>query len=170
MNNIKIIAEFDDIKINLEKDFELAVETLSHFDKLFSRDELNEILNKAIAIKKNLNTLQSQAYQEGLTTKATLNGRSLVKEYVKQSKEISKTKVIVIDMSNAYDEFHLCFENFISLPASCSFLEVVTKEVAELNDKDILDFSPEEKEQYEVGNFYSLYNKLGDSEYYFRFL
>ena len=52
------------------------------------------------------------------------------------------------------------------------YLELETKEVAELNDQDFLsDVSEEELKDYQVGDGnYSYYTRLGDTDYYFRFM
>ena len=52
------------------------------------------------------------------------------------------------------------------------YLEVVTKEVAESNDRDFLsNKSEEELKDYYVGDGdYSYYTKLAGTEYYFRFM
>ena len=171
-NKIEIImsnSENDDI--NIEKDFGKAVEKLQEVDKLFARDEVQEMLNKAQAITENLDVLQRQAYQEGEDTQATRDGKPLNKQYMKDSKEIPNTRRVLIDIDMAYDEFYLMYDKDKFLPNSCCSAEVVPKEVAESNDKDFnYDLSAEDKKNYKVGEILSYYRKLGDSGYYFRFL
>ena len=77
---------------------------------------------------------------------------------------------IVVDLSNASDEFYIESEdkNYI-IP-----IEVVTKEVAEENDKELLNYysqcSKKDKSEYKLGEVLSDYTKLGKTEYYFKFL
>ena len=171
-NKVEIImsdSENDDI--NIEKDFEKAVEKLYEVDKVFTRDEVQEMLNKAQAITENLDVLEKQAYKEGEDTHAILDDKPLNEKYMKDSKEIPNTRRVLIDIDMAYDEFYLMHDKDKFLPNSCCSVEVVPKEVAESNDKDFFyNLSAEDKRSYKVGEILSYYRKLGDSGYYFRFL
>ena len=100
----------------------------------------------------------------------------IVEEYKKQyPKEVTPQLLAVlhadqnsVDLCSAVDEFYI--EN----GAEYLYLEVETKEIAQLNDNDFLfDVSKEdlEKENYHLGDGnYSYYTKLADTDYYFRFM
>ena len=170
-NKIEIImSNSENCDINIEKDFEQAVEKLQEVDKLFARDEVQEMLYKAKAIAENLNVLERQAYLEGEETQAMLDNKPLNEQYMKDSKEIPNTRLVLIDIDCAYDEFYLMYDKDKFLPNSCCSVEVVTKEVAESNDKDMDAIGDEDEKNYKVGEILSYYRKLGDSGYYFRFL
>lgn len=75
---------------------------------------------------------------------------------------------ICLDLNDQYDEYGLLnydgeWENQI---------EVVTKEVAEENDRDFVNeengYSKDDIDSYEVGSCLSVYKKLGESDYYYR--
>ena len=168
-NKIEIImSDSNDNDINIEKDFEKAVERLYEVDKVFTRDEVQEMLYKARAIAENLDVLEKQAYQEGEETQAMIDGKPLNEQYMQDSKEIPNTKRILVDIGMAYDEFYLMHDKDNFLPNSCNYVEVVTKEVAESNDRDM--DATEDEENYKVGEGLSYYRELGDSGYYFRFM
>ena len=170
-NKIEIImSNSENCDINMETDFEKAVEKLQEVDKLFARDEVQEMLNKAKAITENLNVLERQAYLEGEETQVMLDGKPLNEQYMQDSKEIPNTRRVLIDIDCAYDEFYLMHDKDKFLPNSCCSVEVVTKEVAESNDKDMDAVGDEDEKNYKVGEILSYYRKLGDSGYYFRFL
>lgn len=104
------------------------------------------------------------------------NRKFLFKEFEKQYggystddyNQIVYSDRIVCDLSSANDEFYL---ETSSNRINAIYLEVVTKEIAELNDKDFLsDKSVEELKEYKLGEVYSYYTKLADTEYYFRFM
>lgn len=168
-NKIEIImSDSNDNDINIEKDFEKAVERLYEVDKVFTRDEVQEMLYKARAIAENLDILEKQAYQEGKETQAEIDGKPMNEQWIQDSKEIPNTKRILIDIDCAYDEFYLMHDKDNLLPNSCNSVEVVTKEVAESNDRDM--DATEDEENYKVGEGLSYYRELGDSGYYFRFM
>ena len=77
---------------------------------------------------------------------------------------------ILVDLDSANDEFYV--GRIGSNAQEDIYLEVVTKEVAESNDRDFLsDLSVEERKQYSLADgVYSCYTKLADTEYYFRFM
>lgn len=77
---------------------------------------------------------------------------------------------ISVDLDSANDEFYIGKE--ASFRMTDIYLEVVTKDIAENNDRDFLsDKSEEELKDYYVGDGdYSYYTKLADTEYYFRFM
>lgn len=98
----------------------------------------------------------------------------LLKEYEKQYPneitttrihQFTNTKEILCDLDSANDEFYF-YENDLE---NSIYIEVVTKEIAELNDKDFLR-GEEEQDNYKLGETYSYYTKLADTEYYFRFM
>ena len=77
---------------------------------------------------------------------------------------------IVVDLSNASDEFYVeSKDGKYIIP-----IEVVTKEVAEENDRELLSYYSEHLEQdkndYKLGEVLSDYTRLGKTEYYFKFL
>lgn len=168
-NKIEIImSNSENCDINIEENFEQAVEKLQEVDKLFARDEVQEMLYKARAIAENLDVLEKQAYQEGKETQAEIDGKPMNEQWIQDSKEIPNTKRILIDIDCAYDEFYLMHDKDNLLPNSCNSVEVVTKEVAESNDRDM--DATEDEENYKVGEGLSYYRELGDSGYYFRFM
>lgn len=170
-NKIQIImSDSKDCNINMETEFEKAVEKLYEVDKVFTRDEVQEMLNKAQAITENLNVLERQAYLEGEEIQAILDGKPLNEQFMQDSKEIPNTRRVLIDIDMAYDEFYLMYDKDKFLPNSCCSVEVVTKEVAEFNDRDMDAVGDEDEKNYQVGEILSHYRKLGDSGYYFRFL
>lgn len=83
---------------------------------------------------------------------------------------VVRTETIAVDLRSANDEFYLEHEN----GTSYAYLEVVTKEVAEENDRELLDYysenSGEDKANYELGGTLSDYTKLGNTDYYFKFM
>lgn len=171
-NKIEIImSNSENCDINIEEDFEKAVEKLYEVDKVFTRDEVQEMLNKAQAITENLDVLKRQAYLEGKDTQAMLDGKPLNEQYMQDSREILNTKRILVDIDMAYDEFYLLYDKDNYLPTSCCHIEVESREVAEATDEDFnYDLSAKDKRNYKVGEILSYYRKLGDSGYYFRFM
>ena len=103
-----------------------------------------------------------------LSSYTVLDGEPLNEQHMQDSKEIPNTKRILIDIDCAYDEFYLMHDKDNFLPNSCNSVEVVTKEVAESNDRDM--DATEDEENYKVGEGLSYYRELGDSGYYFRFM
>ena len=77
---------------------------------------------------------------------------------------------ILCDLDSANDEFYI--GRIGSNAQEDIYLEVVTKDIAESNDRDFLsDLSVEERKQYSLADgVYSYYTKLADTEYYFRFM
>lgn len=166
-----IMSNSEDVRIDIENDFELAVEKLREVDKLYTRGEVAQMLDKMKAIAENLDTLEKQAYQEGKDTQAILDGESLNKQYMQDSKEILNTKYILVDIDVAYDEFYLMYDKDNFLPNSCNKVEVETEHAAREADMSYgLGLTDEENKHYKVGEILSLYRRLGDSEYYYRFL
>lgn len=80
------------------------------------------------------------------------------------------TETIAVDLRSASDEFYLEHEN----GTSYAYLEVVTKEIAEENDRELLNYysknSGEDKANYQLGGTLSDYTKLGNTDYYFKFM
>lgn len=169
-----IMSNSDDVRIDIENDFELAVEKLREVDKLHAREEVAQMLDKMKAISDNLIALKDQAFKEAEATKATLDGKPLNDRYIKESKEIPNTEYILVDIDMAYDEFHLMYDEDNFLPNSCCHIEVETEYAAREADISFgLGLTDEERKYYEyykVGEILSLYRRLGDSEYYYRFL
>ena len=76
---------------------------------------------------------------------------------------------ILVDLDSANDEFYVG----LSEPNSAEdiYLEVVTKEIAESNDRDFVSGNIEALKNYSLADgVYSYYTKLADTEYYFRFM
>lgn len=133
------------------------------------KEVFGEVAMKMYAIQDNVKFITD-------TLKEQFPNDDIVKE-AEQHKLVLYTcfNQITVDFSNALDEFYL--ENSCDEEGAYSGsipLEVVTKEVAEGNDKDWLRgdtmYSDEEKKTYKVGEVLSDYTKLGDTEYYFKFL
>ena len=73
---------------------------------------------------------------------------------------------ITVDLDSANDEFYI--GTFGSNAQEDIYLEVVTKEVAESNDRDM---GADMDEGYSLADgVYSYYTKLADTDYYFRFM
>ena len=82
---------------------------------------------------------------------------------------VYNTQNIVVDLGNANDEFYLEHENGTEYVT----MEVVTKEIAEENDREWLrdvHYTDEDRKSYVVGEVMSDYTKLGSTEYYFKFM
>lgn len=166
-----IMSNSDDIRIDIENDFELAVEKLREVDKLYAREEVAQMLDKMKAVANNLIALKDQAFKEAEATKATLDGKPLNKRYMKEAKEILNTEYILVDIDNAYDEFYLMYDEDNFLPNSCCHIEVETEYAAREADMSFgLGLTDEERYYYKVGEILSNYRILGDSKYYYRFL
>ena len=77
---------------------------------------------------------------------------------------------ILVDLDSANDEFYI--GRVGSNAQEDIYLEVVTKDIAESNDRDFLsDLSVEELKSYSLADgINSYYTKLADTEYYFRFM
>jgi hypothetical protein len=79
---------------------------------------------------------------------------------------------IEANLSDQYDEFFIAGK--INDEEKNIFLEVVTREVAILNDKELLSMSgsgytkSEIENDYEVGGALSGYEKLGNTNYFYR--
>ena len=76
---------------------------------------------------------------------------------------------ILVDLDSANDEFYVGRTG--SNTREDIYLEVVTKEIAESNDRDFVSGNMEALENYSLADgVYSYYTKLADTEYYFRFM
>lgn len=114
---------------------------------------ISEIMEKMYAIEDNLEFLVD-TYKKQFPDEITSELFSII--YADQ---------ISIDLCNANDEFYVENGN------NNLYLEVVTEEVAEMNDHDFLsNKSVEELKTYKVGETLSYYTKLADTDYYFRFM
>ena len=160
-----ILTDNDTIRINLHKDYNTLAEEIRGTS--ISLKEVLLIKDKMKSIKKNIDTVKKIAKSNADNSRAVdSNGKSLKNREQKEIKELDKIEIIELDTSWAMDEFLFRYADDSILPNSCCSIEVVTKEVAEDNDKD---FDATE-EGYKVGEGLSYYRKLGDSGYYFRFL
>lgn len=76
---------------------------------------------------------------------------------------------ILVDLDSANDEFYVGRTG--SNTREDLYLEVVTKDIAESNDRDFVSGNMEALENYSLADgVYSYYTKLADTEYYFRFM
>ena len=165
-----IVDNENEIEVTNKTLGQILVETVQVFPYMQAKD-LEIILPKFKAIAENLQALKEQAIIEGARSK--LKDRSDL--FVIQALEINNCNRVELDESNAYDEFYLAYSKGKYLPNSCCNVEVVTKEVAEENDMEWLKagstFAMEEiKKNYKVGEVLSDYRRLGNSEYYFKFM
>ena len=167
-----IVNNENSIDVTIKLPEQAYGETKDYFPYLALKD-LEIILPKFKAISDNLIAIREQAIIEGARSTATIEGRSMSDQFVKEALEVPNCKRIELDEGNAYDEFYLAYSENNYLPNSCNNIEVVTKEVAEENDMEYLrmeDYSKEDLENYKVGEVLSDYRKLGNSEYYFRIM
>ena len=88
-------------------------------------------------------------------------------------------QAIEVDLDCAGDEMYLALDteiehikggNGLKNFTDALYIEVVTKEVAERNDKDFLggEYNDLVKSGYEVGDDNSYYKQIGDTEFYYR--
>ena len=76
---------------------------------------------------------------------------------------------ILCDMDSANDEFYIGRTG--SNHSEDIYLEVVSKDIAESNDRDFVLGNMEALKNYSLADgVYSYYTKLADTEYYFRFM
>ena len=98
--------------------------------------------------------------------------KTLIEQYPNEKHKVSKNysySQILCDLDSANDEFYIGKAG--SNPQEDIYLEVVTKEIAEDNDREFLrDISEEELKTYKLGEVLSYYTKLADTDYYFRFM
>lgn len=115
------------------------------FDEEHRVSTLNTIYDKIKAIINNLDKLCDYDIEAGKYTK-------------------DNVRYVEVDLEWQFDEFFIAPEDEDNIEV----IEVVTKEIAESNDKDWL--RSYELDEYRVGEVNSNYKKLGDSDYYYRFL
>ena len=120
-------------------------------------ETVGNILSKMYAIEDNLEFLVD----------------TLVEQYPKDKDKVSKHyqyDLVTVDLDSANDEFYI--GRVGSNAQEDIYLEVVTKDIAESNDRDFLsDLSVEELKSYSLADgINSYYTKLADTEYYFRFM
>lgn len=132
-----------------------AITDYKDFYKDFN-DNIPIIMDKMLHIQRSLKTIFDKALEQA---------RNEVEK--ESAKEILLVQEVMCDIDNAYDEFYILKENGEFLSNAWCKVEVVTKEVAENNDKDFLD--DEELGEYELGGNLSYYDKL-DDKYYFKFM
>lgn len=114
---------------------------------------ISEIMEKMYAIEDNIEFIVGEYI------------RQFPKEVTPQLFSVLHADQISVDICSANDEFYI--EN----GAEFLYLEVVSKEIAEMNDHDFLsNKSVEELKTYKVGETLSYYTKLTDTDYYFRFM
>lgn len=143
--------EVEHLKIDILKQCPRC-KSFSSFEPLFrKKNDLSEIVNKIQAIALNVKKIFKEDL--GIVNKNNYNEFN-----------------IEIDLSDQYDEFYITVVEAGEKINLCH-LEVVTREIAISNDKELLNFryTPKEIENdYEVGNTLSYYKKLGDSIYYYK--
>ena len=122
---------------------------------------VGDIISKMYAIEDSIEFLVKNYKEEFLT-------EELIKSFP-QAKNVYPAHAydrITVDLDSANDEFYI--GTFGSNAQEDIYLEVVTKEVAESNDRDMGATSDE---GYSLADgVYSYYTKLADTEYYFRFM
>lgn len=116
-----------------------------------------DILRKMYAIEDNLEFLLA----------------TLVEQYPEDKSKVYPNYTydqILCILDSANDEFYINSTRNNSIQDI--YLEVVTKDIAESNDRDFFSERTEEEiKNYRVGDgYYSYYTKLADTEYYFRFM
>lgn len=118
-----------------------------------NKNDLAEIANKMQAIELSFNDL--------------INDIPELKKF-----DILEDYTIEANLSDQYDEFFIVGK--INNEEKNIFLEVVTREVAISNDKELLSMSgsgytkSEIENDYEVGGVLSGYKKLGNTNYFYR--
>lgn len=118
-----------------------------------NKNDLAEIANKMQAIELSFNDL--------------INNIPELKKF-----DNFEDYTIEANLSDQYDEFFIAGK--INDEEKNIFLEVVTREVAISNDKELLSMSgsgytkSEIKNDYEVGGALSDYKKLGNTNYFYR--
>ena len=134
----------------------------------YSREDLIEVEEKFKVLNENIYNM--------VFHKPTYSDKNmLISEETYLIGELN-TKVtdIVVDLDWAIDEFYIEFEEPIeiskggySIPnkSTSIHIEVVTKEVAEMNDDD---FEATSEDDYEVGGTNSYYTQIGDTNFYYR--
>ena len=163
-----ILTDSDTIRINLHKGYDTLAEEIKETD--ISLKEVLLIKDKMKSIKKNIDIVKKTAKSNADNSRAVdSTGKSLKDREQKEVRELDKIGIVELDTSWAMDEFLFRYADDSILPNSCCSIEVVTKEVAESNDRDMNDLSAEDWEQYKVGEVFSEYSKL-DDRYYFKFM
>lgn len=166
-----ILSDGDNLYLNLRKNQDRLEQILENNNYPDLADVVATFKDKMRAIKKNMSVIKAVAIENAQNSIAVINGVSTKKQELKDTNELDKVNVIELDVSWAYDEFVFKIDNEF-LPNSCGSIEVVTKKVAEANDKELLQdsyYTDEDRANYKVGEGASQYSKLDDT-YYFRFL
>lgn len=122
----------------------LDVEMPIYNIKIHEQMDLGEIFLKVQAIEKNLSLLIDDDFKP------------------------SDIERVTLDLNESIDEFSLLTYNGDYI----NQIEVVTKEIAEKNEKVVVNeeygYSKDDIDSYEVGGCLSVYKKLGESDYYYR--
>ena len=143
-------------------------------DVFYGEDSLKLIIRKMEAIENNIPVLYEQAKLEAERSTATEDGEPVNEKYSRDAEDLFIVGKISVDLHMACDEFLLKYSDGLILPNSCCSVEVVTKDVAEENDMCWItgtpELSKEDRKNYKVGEILSDYRKLGDSEFYFKFM
>lgn len=125
----------------------MAQIVFENFDEknLSEKEQVLLILEKMLAIQNNLKAVNKKLYD-------------------------TEEMQIVIDFDNQFDEFWIDAEPNNN-ERNAPYIEVVTKEVGIKNEMDFLtggSYSESEIKSYEIGGCLSIYQKLGNSEFYYR--
>ena len=139
----------------------------------YNKEFMEELGRKVEALEKNLDTMvfHLNRYDKNGVLEGT-------QEFTLESQQ-TKPLAIEFDLDNAGDELWVALDTEIPNTVTDGhinyldslYLEVVTKEVAEGNDKDFLQaeyYDLKKSGEYEVGNENSYYKQIGDTEFYYR--
>lgn len=112
--------------------------------KLEQKEQVLTILQKMLAIQNNLKDIDEKLFD-------------------------TEEMQIVIDFDNQYDEFWIDAEPKNN-DRKAIYIEVVSEEVGIENEMSLMrgNYSNEELSQYEIGACLSIYEKLGNSDFYYR--
>lgn len=118
-------------------------------------DILLSVTKALFAIRQNIDKIPINTYYaDNLKTKEKFKDI----KYFNQSMDIT----VLIDLMNQVDEFFFLIDD-----ETLNYIEIVTSSTAQSNDMDF-DITQENIDNYTLGGEYSLYTKLGDTDYYYR--
>ena len=124
----------------------------------YRTDELLLLNEKFAVIEENITSIE---FHETIYDNGIIAGENTftipLKDYLEE---------ITVDLDNAIDEFYITSSYTKDIP-----IEVVTKEVAEANDKDLLGSEYYELKKnggYTVGDDNSYYTQIADTNFYYR--
>ena len=139
----------------------------------YGKGFMEELYKKVEAIEENIETMTfiEQTFDDN-------NMLVNTEEYTLTDKK-AKVLAVELDLDCAGDEMYLALDteiehikggNGIKNFTDALYIEVVTKEVAESNDRDLLDgeYNDLVESGYEVGDDNSYYKQIGNTEFYYR--